>query len=59
MNFRPNRSHIQPPTRAPPAAPKALALSAASSPTAKSSTPNSCCHSVRLTAIAMIDPASM
>ena len=59
MNLRPSRSHSHPPIRAPPAAPNALALTAASSPTAKSSTPNSFCHSVRLTAIAMIDPASM
>ena len=41
------------------AAPKALALRAASSPTAKLLIPNSACQNPRLVAIAMIDPASM
>jgi len=44
---------------APMAAPKALALSAASRPTAKLLMPNSACQNARLVAIAMIDPASM
>ena len=41
------------------AAPNALALNAASSPTAKLLMPNSDCQNARLVAIAMIDPASM
>ena len=41
------------------AAPKALALNAASSPTAKSPSENSDCQNARLVAIAMIEPASM
>ena len=44
---------------APTAAPKALAESAATSPTTQFEKPKYSCHSVRLVARAMIEPASM
>src|SRR5690606_40860906 len=55
MNFLPYRSQRGPPMAAPAAAPNALALSEASSPTARSSSPKLSCQRLRLVAIAMIE----
>ena len=59
MNLRPYLSHNGPPMIAPAADPNALALTAARSPRAKLSNPNSFCHRAELVAMAMIEPASM
>lgn len=59
MNLRPYRSPSGPPISAPRAAPKALALSAATRPTARFVKPKYSCHRLRLVASAMMDPASM